>query len=519
MTAGKTPFSTFLLRAAVQDDVFRKLFERGIPLEGGLDGRFVPVPSTRLPPRWLAAVRPFLATEAEKFSLFSESPAGMMFVRRGARAFVITFGHAWQQLEPQWLELDFGRRIALNAIPPDQLLEVNTEQIFAKWHLARERAPKATSVREFALEHDRDLVAALEGVPSEKVFGGALRGSISLRMSIEFAEVANALDRAATLFESDAYKNDWPEIDNLVPASNSDTATLDALLDADLQSGVARSHAVLFSPNFRRGDQLAAESYSFGRRQKEQATAPYLLYGSWERFLQGLKQKPSLESAKSTPVHLFDEGGEPFAKHTVYECLGYEVSHDSHQYFLSSGIWYRATDNFVTTVNSAINLLKRSPVALPAWNGVNSEGEYNKSCCVDKDMLHFDAKNIPFGGGQSKFEFCDFLNTRHKVLFFAKIPTRSSDCSHLVEQVRRTVELLFGPENEFRRKLKGVMRRHYPKVTADWLDGRPRPGDWNFCLVSLGKKKKELPFFAKCGIRRLVKSLEQIGHPVSFESV
>lgn len=140
-------------------------------------------------------------------------------------------------------------------------------------------------------------------------------------------------------------------------------------------------------------------------------------------FLRGPNQRPSLESAKATPVHLFDETGEPFARYTVYECLGYEISHDSRQYFLSSGIWYQATDNFVATVNSAINSLKRSPVILPGWNGVSSEGEYNRSCCVEKDMLHFDAKNIPFGGGQSKFEFCDFLNTRHKVLFFAKIPT------------------------------------------------------------------------------------------------
>lgn len=90
-----------------------------------------------MPPKWLLAVRPFLAASAENFNLFSESPAGMMFIRRGARAFVITFGHAWQQLESEWFEIDFGRRIALNAIPPDQLLEVNTEQIFAKWHLAR----------------------------------------------------------------------------------------------------------------------------------------------------------------------------------------------------------------------------------------------------------------------------------------------------------------------------------------------------------------------------------------------
>jgi uncharacterized protein (TIGR04141 family) len=516
----KTSFSVFLLRAAAQEEVFRLLFAGANPLAAGLDGTFVAIPSTRLPPKWLAAVRPFLTESDANFNLFTESPAGMMFVRRGGRAFVITFGHAWQQLKLEWLELDFGRRVALNAVPPDKLLEVNTEQVFAKWHLARERAPKATSVREFALEHDRDLVAALEGIPSEPVLGGTVRGSISLRLSIEFPTVANALDRAAALFVSDDYKRKWPEIDNVVPVSDISVVNdLDALLDADLRSGVARRHAVMFSPYFRHGDALAAESYVFGRLHTGQARSPYLLYGSWEMFLSKSNRAPSVESAKWTPVHLFDEAGESFERRTVYECLGYELSKDARQCFLSSGIWYEAADDFVVTVNRSINSLKGSSVELPQWDGALSEGEYNKLCCTNKDFLHFDARNIHFGGGQSKFEFCDFMHLKQKTLFFAKIPTRSSDCSHLVEQVRRTVELLFGLDSQFRKKLKQVMRKHHPKASADWLDRRPLPGDWNLCLVSLGKDKKNLPLFAKCGLRRLVNSLQQIGHPVLFESV
>jgi uncharacterized protein (TIGR04141 family) len=57
-------------------------------------------------------------------------------------------------------------------------------------------------------------------------------------------------------------------------------------------------------------------------------------------------------------------------------------------------------------------------------------------------FLSFDAKNIMFGGGQSKFEFCDILHMKSKTLFFAKIPSKSSGISHLVERVRRTLELL-----------------------------------------------------------------------------
>jgi len=37
---------------------------------------------------------------------------------------------------------EFGRRVALNSIDPGKLVEVNLEQVFAKWHIARERAPR-----------------------------------------------------------------------------------------------------------------------------------------------------------------------------------------------------------------------------------------------------------------------------------------------------------------------------------------------------------------------------------------
>ncbi|PZN34688.1 MAG: hypothetical protein DIU71_01890, partial [Proteobacteria bacterium] len=108
---------------------------------------------------------------------------------------------------------------------------------------------------------------------------------------------------------------------------------------------------------------------------------------------------------------------------------------------------------------------------------------------------------------------------RENYLFFAKIPSRSSDCSHLVEQVRRTVELLFSVDDSFRKGLMKTMKKHYPRAARGWLDRRPVPGQWKFCLVSLGKDKAELPFFAKCGVRRLARNLDQLGHPLYFAAV
>jgi uncharacterized protein (TIGR04141 family) len=137
----------------------------------------------------------------------------LIFVQRAGKHFVLTFGHAWQRLEVEWLEPDFGRRVALNSIARNKIVEIRAEQIFAKWHLASERAPRASSVDEFGVEFDRDLVAAVEGIPSDDLLGKSIRGATSLRAQLPLSGIATALDRAADLFDSDAYKQTWPELE------------------------------------------------------------------------------------------------------------------------------------------------------------------------------------------------------------------------------------------------------------------------------------------------------------------
>jgi uncharacterized protein (TIGR04141 family) len=189
------------------------------PLALPLEGFFLPMQSPVAEPAWLGAVRSILQTPNIP-SLRGQSPAGLLFIQRGPKSFVVSFGHAWRQLEDEWLEQDFGRRVALNSIPRDQILEIRAEQVFAKWHIADERAPRASSVDEFGVEFDRDLVAVVEGVPAEpliSILGKTVRGGTSLRVKIPFNTLPDVLDKAGILFDSNAYKVVWPEIDNVRP--------------------------------------------------------------------------------------------------------------------------------------------------------------------------------------------------------------------------------------------------------------------------------------------------------------
>jgi uncharacterized protein (TIGR04141 family) len=377
-------FSAFLLRADQVQKFESALVNgrSGLELAPPLDGIFIPLASTPAEPAWLALVRRLLVAPGN-LTLQSQSPGGLIFVRHASKHFVLTFGQAWHRLEDEWLEHDFGRRVALNSIARDKIVAIRAEQVFAKGHLANERAPRASSVDEFGVEFDRDLVSAVEGLPGDEILGKSIRGATSLRTQLPLSGLAAALDRAADLFDSDDYKKTWPELDNMGPVKDSVLVTqLETELDTEFASGTAQRRLNLFTPDQRHEEGAVPDSYVFGRMTKTPATSPYLMVDSWLNYLQNERMTPSVHSAKQCRVHLMDEAKEEIRSHSVFDCFGYELVLHGKQYILSSGIWYEVVDSFVRRINQDVGRIAVPMINLPTWNQTDSEGEYNEECCA-----------------------------------------------------------------------------------------------------------------------------------------
>jgi uncharacterized protein (TIGR04141 family) len=306
----------------------------------------------------------------------SKSPGGLLVVKRPGGTFIVTFGHAWMKLEDSWLERDFGRRVALNAIPKDQVIEMKAEQVFAKWHLASERAPRASSVDEFGVEFDRDLVSVVEGIPALKPsLGKSVRGGTSLRLNLPINELASILDEGSTLFASDAYKQDWPDIDNINPVKDDILiGKLEQTLNEHFANGQAKTRIVMFTPSQRKDESILANSYVYGRLAASASTSPYLLFDSWLGYLAKKQLKPTVAETKSSPLHILDEDGNDIKTCSVFDCFGYEVSVGGSVFVLASGTWYEVVDDFVKKINGAIKKISQTNAVLPAWNGTDDEG-------------------------------------------------------------------------------------------------------------------------------------------------
>jgi len=520
MSDQKLPLTIYLIKpdrvAAFEKDLSaHTTFTLATPL----DGYVLSFPPSSGEPPWAAAIKETLQ-DPTNFSAFGQSPSAMMVVRQDGNTFVLTFGHAAARLEDAWLERDFGRRVSLNSIPSNKLIEIHLEQVFAKWHVSKERAPRAASVEEFGVEFDRDLVARVEGIPKDKRLGGTIRGATSLRLKIPLGDLSATLAKAADLYKSTRYKKDWPDIDNINPVTDDALWTqLDVQLDKEMKDAKAMKKMVMIAPLHRQEEDLAADSYVFGRLGQNPVMAPYLLFEGWSNHVKSIGRAADLEEAKKTAIHLLDGEKNELGKCSAYDCFGYELTLNQRQYILSSGLWYEVDADFIARINALAKKLPPPKEMLPAWDGKSDEGQYNAKCGKRAGFLHFDAKNILYGGGQSKFEFCDVLHLGSKTLYFAKIANKSSGVSHLVEQVRRTAELLFSEDGEFRKAVQQSIKKHHKGESTTWLDSRPKNSDWNLCMVSLGKSAMDLPFFARCSVRRLYIEMRRRGFEVSFLAV
>lgn len=487
------------------------------------EGKFLPLPTDATPPKWAEHVQTLLAG-GNNLELLSQNAGGVLWIPRGKKVFVFTFGYAHTKLKEEWLVPDFGKKTALSIIPPGQVVEVRAEQVFARWHIASERAPRASAVRNFGFEPDRDLVAAVEGVPSQKyltLFGGKVRGGTALKLGIYLSRLLETLDIVAERFDSGDYKKTWPQVDNLIVVRDQSVIeVLDTELEKVLTGKNPHNNISLAAPAFKSGDKPHPQHFSFGRKGKAPVTAPYLLFGNWESHLKKIGKPIDLNSSLETPVQLLDENKDEIDTCTMYQCFGAEISLNGKSHVLSSGVWYEAKHQFVKETNQVISGLAPAPYPLPVWNKVDDEGAYNAGVPLqDGAIWLFDKKLVNFGGGKSRFEFCDLMHLPTKTLYFVKQPSGSATVSHLCEQLRRTVENFFSTDDGFRKKLSGSITKHDGTKNISWLANRPQRHEWNLCLVSMGKHADQFPFFAKCGVARLVRELEQGGYRISFQAV
>ncbi|MBB5886959.1 MULTISPECIES: TIGR04141 family sporadically distributed protein [unclassified Xanthomonas] len=513
--------TVFLIRKSSYPDFLRLLKElgNGFVLSGGLNGYFYPIEDHQKTPAWANTISQSLVPSHAVSNLKSQSPAGIMSCRIGKKLLAVTFGHAWMKLKGDWIEHDFGRRVALNILEEDDLKQIRSEQVLAKRHRSIERSPNNAKLYSFNYESDRDLVFSIEGIGRRKLLNGNIRGGAAFRFDAEISSLASSLYETTKLLGY-GYQNKFPDIDNLISVTSKDEIIdLESELDMEIANG-NKSNKITMAPpsSLETFDQDIY--FSHGRWAKKHHTKSWSLnYSEWVSSLKGII--PTLEMASKSFINVVDASTSMLkTKISAKESFSFDISRSNGHFLIFSGKWYKASPNLEKKISSFLKELQPPSYPPPAWNQKDDEKNYNlNACAVAPHLLHMDARIVHYGGNQSKFEFCDFADHTQKILYFVKNPSSSAGMSHLYEQARRTSELFFGINKGYIEALTLTMAKNHPAAVIDWIKNPPRSSEWEICLVSMGKPAHLLPMFAKCGLMRLHRELSKRFKTVTYAMV
>ena len=462
--------------------------------------------------------------------LLQASKGALVFLNVNNRNFAISFGHVYHHLSDYSYEYDFGLRVTLNSLDP---AELKSADMVSPGTARRKRTQVAISTDLTFLDFDgnSEIIRSLTGKVKEEykeLFKNAT-GSTSLKigMKVQPAKLPEICGKLLELYESTAYQETFPNIQNISPVR--DPAQIDLLNETLVAAFHDRSDDLVLSiPEI--VDYQDDKTCCFFRAEGQTSEIyPDITIEELWAFLETNGISPEGPDAlRRQQLVLCDVEGNPGRAYTVLRSLVFETNDDDDGaiYHLSDGSWYRAETSFVTRMTNYINE-KCVPTHLPPYdhdktiNGkqVYSEETYNASITGwNEDYICLDQTDIS-PTGSSQVEPCDIYtvsnlatDTATADFYHIKISTRSAHLSHLFNQGLNAIELL-KQEDECVKKMKSLIEARLPEgKRADFTEPLDsKRSNVIFGIIthkSAGARAGNLPLFSRLSLMRTMQLLD-----------
>jgi uncharacterized protein (TIGR04141 family) len=469
------------------------------------------------PPWWVTYLNPHVRGGLS--GLFTASSGAVLVVEAADRVFALTFGLGRHLLNADAFEPDFGLRVVLNTVAPDQLKSVDARTIDDTVLHTRRDVSRDSSFSAFGLDPSRELLRAVTGTPRDDALGPRVTGSDALgiftRLGVSDLPQLGALLMQS--YESEVYKDNFDFIDFLRPEKSvARVQELEELLiDSLREEQLADIH--LAAPEILDWSDVAGFRFS---------TQPGgLVLDSDPRittYLTSLNSDDeiSLTTLKSDHLEAIrTSDGYPQGSWSIYRSLVYQTEFDGRLYVLSGGSWFRVNLPFKERVYEDV---ERLPLleGLPDGEARTDEAAYNLRAAAALGGLCLDKRFVQ-DEGPDKIEICDIL-TREGGFLHVKHRGSSSTLSHLFAQGVNSAERLLD-DSGFRRRAREVAK----VVDAEFAEvipaERPRPESHEVSFVVITRSTREtpltLPFFSLVSLRAAANRLRVLGFPVSVAAV
>jgi uncharacterized protein (TIGR04141 family) len=475
---------------------------------------FIP-PSPSKYPKWLDLLQSGME---DKFTLLSQSAAALLILETGEHHFALAFGHGRHLLQEDAVERDFGLKVALNAIDPDDLRSVDMQTLEELTLHTRRQVSRGSPLGVFGLDVTRDVMRGVTGRPRDQGLARQLTGAdaVAFNVPIDFSELGAKCQQLLEISQKGDYKSHFGFIDHLkLVRDRRLIAELDQKLVESLRGGPAGT-LYLAPPRLIDWQRFVAFSYSSDPAEKE--------YGDLElgEYLKTVDRKQlTIEDLKQDRVEVkYADEDTPGEHWSLYESIVHEVSVGQELYSLSAGDWFLVDATFASGIREQIKSIPASTLSLPAATAQDDEWSYNQRVAHSvPGLVLMDRQLIKPEDAATPIEFCDLFSSS-RMLIHVKAKNRSSTLSHLFAQSVGSAETFLWDE-KFRKEVKRrLTAAHHSSHAALVPIQRPEAKDFEIVYGIITKPTKtwplSLPFLSQLNLANTVRRLKRHGYKVSL---
>ncbi|MND43459.1 hypothetical protein D3C80_342540 [compost metagenome] len=328
-------------------------------------------------------------------------------------------------------------------------------------------------------------------------------------------------EKLLALYQSETYKDAFPEIQNIVPIR--DPAQIETLNGRLLSAFRARDPDlnITVPEIINYSDNLYVTFTGAGRG----LVYDDVYIGRYFAYLDEHAvafDELSVEDLRKHALVLTDEDGNGRDRYSIFKSLVFDTTLDdveSETFHLCEGNWYRIENSYIARLSAYLDPLFTAS-DLPAYAHA-SEGEYNAAVAAgDAIITCLDRQNIS-PDGYSAVEPCDLLAVRDGAATFyhIKVSTLSAQLSHLFNQGVNAVELM-RLEPQAVDKLEALVRDLMAGGDPDSLVALVRDRKYRIVFGIVTRKDPagrslNLPLFSRISLMRGMKALQLMDVPGS----
>ncbi len=434
--------------------------------------------------------------------------------RKKNRFFAIPFGSGRFLLRDFCYEERFGLITSLNILESKSIRGIDKRTLSTNPKSSREQIARASEAVDFQIDFEKDLIQSITGRSTDTSFGNIITGkeALSISAKIDISNIKDFLKKTLGTFEKKDYQRNFKWIDQIKEVKIQET--IEKLNDKLIKKINDKDETVwLAVPEII--DWTDVKGFKYSTRKKDKLHDELELTEFLTETGVAISTIDDLLDAHLSCWSATDE--EYKYSWNVFACLNAEIDIGKKKYFLSNSKWYEINSDFVEAVNREFDEIEQVDLGLPDYNHTK-EGEYNTAAATHLGALCLDAKNLPYGGGHSKIEFCDIL-TKDKQLIHVKKYGGSAVLSHLFAQGFVSAELLL-TDAIFRQKvIDELLTVGYKKIIPS---KKPKASDYEIYYGIITKQKKAkltVPFFSKVVLKNNKRILEAYGFSIYLTKI